>query len=62
VEVPGRSLRVHARTAVGEEHADLWRRFVARLDDYRRYAEAAGREIPIVLLEPVQPVEPDTDA
>jgi deazaflavin-dependent oxidoreductase (nitroreductase family) len=54
VDVPGRSTRVHARSAVGEEYADLWRRFVTRLDDYRRYARSADREIPIVILEPAE--------
>ena len=35
------------------ERATLWGRFVARLADYERYADSADREIPIVILEPI---------
>ena len=53
VDVPGRSVAVHARPAAADERAVLWRRFVERLADYERYAESAEREIPIVILEPI---------
>lgn len=32
--------------------AALWPRFVAAYDDYAEYAQAAGREIPLVRLKP----------
>jgi deazaflavin-dependent oxidoreductase (nitroreductase family) len=53
VDVPGRSVGVHARPAEADERAVLWRRFVEQLADYGRYAESAEREIPIVILEPI---------
>jgi hypothetical protein len=36
----------------GREQDDPWRRFVEQLPDCERYAEAAGREISVVILEP----------
>ena len=53
VDVPGRSLVVRAREAGADERAQLWSSFVERLSDYQRYAETAEREIPIVILEPI---------
>jgi F420H(2)-dependent quinone reductase len=53
VAVPGRTLGVRAREAGHHERTELWDRFVERLADYRRYAEQAERDIPIVILEPI---------
>jgi deazaflavin-dependent oxidoreductase (nitroreductase family) len=40
-----------AREVVGEERAACWGRAVALYPGYRGYAERAGREIPVVVLE-----------
>ena len=43
---------VHARLASAEEHARLWPQLIASHPPYAAYAQRAGREIPIVILEP----------
>ena len=53
VDLPGAAVAVRARKTAGSERDGLWRRFVEHLADYERYAETAGREIPIVILEPI---------
>jgi len=52
IDLPGQTLAVRAREARETERQELWHGFVERRDDYERYAEVAGREIPIVILEP----------
>lgn len=50
----GRRLRtMRARTAGPEERARWWPRVVAAYDGYREYQSRTGREIPIVILEPL---------
>ena len=44
------------RVATPDEHAILWARTVELLAGYQRYADTAGREIPIVRPEPVAEV------
>ncbi len=51
VDLPGRSIDVLAQEAGGDERERLWARFEP-LADYAAYAKAAGRPIPIVILEP----------
>lgn len=41
-----------ARVAAGDERAQWWARCVEAFPPYRGYQEKAGREIPVVLLEP----------
>lgn len=41
-----------ARTAEGEERADLWRRLVEFYPEYGNYQEWTDREIPVVICEP----------
>lgn len=53
IDLPAGPQRVQAREATGEERAALWSRFVDQLADYERYAAHARRDIPIVILEPV---------
>lgn len=53
VDLPSGAVAVQAREAAADEHAELWRRFIECLADYERYAEDAGREVPIVILEPI---------
>ena len=64
IDLPAGPRRVLAREATGAERERLWGRFVDQLADYERYAAHAGREIPIVILEPVaeQPVVEEADA
>jgi deazaflavin-dependent oxidoreductase (nitroreductase family) len=47
VEVGGRRLSVTARVTAGEERERLWRRF-----PFPEHEEQAGRQIPVVALEP----------
>jgi hypothetical protein len=50
--VEGRSLAVTARRAAGEEAQRLWRLWIERLPAAQTFAEIAGREVPVVILEP----------
>lgn len=43
---------MRARTAAAAERATLWPRIVARSPAYGRYQQRAGRDLPVVLLEP----------
>ncbi|WP_433590408.1 nitroreductase family deazaflavin-dependent oxidoreductase [Nocardia sp. CA-145437] len=53
VEVGGAVRPVHARVATADERERWWPRFVAAMPDFAFYQErAAGRLIPVVLLEP----------
>lgn len=49
----GRRRTMHARVASGEEKVALWPRVVARYPGYGRYQERTGRDIPLVVLEPL---------
>jgi deazaflavin-dependent oxidoreductase (nitroreductase family) len=52
VELDGRRTDVVARRATGEEGEQLWARWVERLPASETYRRIAGREIPVVVLEP----------
>jgi len=52
VEIAGRRRPVRAREASPPETARLWPRLIAANPDYAAYRARAGREIPIVILEP----------
>jgi deazaflavin-dependent oxidoreductase (nitroreductase family) len=52
VQIGGRSVRVVAREAEGEERAELWQKVVARQPDYAEYQQRTQRNIPVVVLEP----------
>jgi deazaflavin-dependent oxidoreductase (nitroreductase family) len=52
IVVEGRSLAVTARRAAGEEAQRLWRLWIERLPAAQTFAEIAGREVPVVILEP----------
>lgn len=54
VEVGGRKTRVRATEARGEEKARLWERLVRMYPSYESYQKRTDREIPVVLLEPVE--------
>ena len=44
---------VTARTATGNERAELWERAVEAYDGYATYQSRTDREIPVVVLEPL---------
>ena len=54
VEVGGRKTRVRAREAQGGEKARLWEELVLMYPSYENYQRRTDREIPVVLLEPVE--------
>jgi F420H(2)-dependent quinone reductase len=54
VQVGTAKMRARARTAVGEERSRLWEQAVKFFPPYADYkVKAAGREIPVVVLDPV---------
>ena len=54
VEVGGRTLRVRAEEVKGEEKRRLWTRLVATYPLYESYQRRTDREIPVILLRPVE--------
>jgi deazaflavin-dependent oxidoreductase (nitroreductase family) len=52
IVVAGRRRAVVARRAVGDDARQLWARWVERLPAADAFREIAGREIPVVVLEP----------
>lgn len=52
IQVGARRLAVHARIATPEERTRLWPRAVVVYRGYEGYQRRAGREIPLVVLEP----------
>ena len=58
VAIRGARVRVEAREPLGSERDRLWTRYVAQtpvLEEFRSYA---GREIPVVVLEPLEEPRP----
>ena len=53
VEIEGRTLRVRAEEARGEEKRRLWARLVEMYPPYESYQRRTEREIPVVVLHPV---------
>lgn len=53
VDLPGRTVAVEARAAVGHEREQLWSRFVEQQRLYEQYAAMTERAIPIGILEPI---------
>jgi F420H(2)-dependent quinone reductase len=54
VEVGGRTLRVRAEGVKGEEKRRLWTRLVETYPLYESYQRRTDREIPVILLRPVE--------
>lgn len=52
VHVGGRSMRVRAREAEGEERARLWERATSAEPNYAEYQKRTKRRIAVVVLEP----------
>ena len=54
IQVSTKGYKARARTAHGEERTKLWKQLQALYPPYDDYQQkAAGREIPVVVLEPV---------
>lgn len=54
IQVGTAKMRAHARTATGEERARLWDQAVGFFPPYADYqVKSGGREIPVVVLDPV---------
>jgi deazaflavin-dependent oxidoreductase (nitroreductase family) len=53
VQIKAEKFEAKARTANPEERAALWKKMVAIYAPYDKYQAKAGREIPVVILEPV---------
>ena len=58
IAVGGRSRRVRAERAQGEEHERLWARWVELQPAARRLPEVAGRQIPVFVLTPLEDSPP----
>lgn len=58
-EIGGRKTRVRASEVGGEEKRRLWKRLVEMYPSYESYQRKTDREIPVILLEPVEPARPD---
>lgn len=54
VEIAGRKTRVRATEARGEERARLWKRLVEMYPSYEGYQRRTDREIPVIVLDPVE--------
>jgi F420H(2)-dependent quinone reductase len=54
VEVGGSRLRVRAEEVKGEQKRRLWRRLVEMYPLYESYQRRTDREIPVILLRPVE--------
>ncbi len=54
LQVGTRKLRARARTATGAERAKLWEEAVKFWPPYADYQRKTDREIPVVVLEPMQ--------
>lgn len=52
VAVEGCTVAVRAHVAGGDERARLWRRVLEWNPTYGRYQKMAGREVPVIVLEP----------
>ncbi|MGI8930691.1 MAG: nitroreductase/quinone reductase family protein [Candidatus Limnocylindria bacterium] len=52
VVLGGRAMPVHAHWASGPERDRLWSRLQAGNPAFERYQEMAGREVPVIVLEP----------
>jgi deazaflavin-dependent oxidoreductase (nitroreductase family) len=54
VEIEGREVRVRAEEAVSEEKSRLWQKMVEMYPAYDAYQEKTEREIPLLVLRPVE--------
>ena len=52
VTIGGSTRTMIARTATGEERAELWLQIISAFEGYARFQERTERQIPVVILEP----------
>jgi len=52
VTIDGETVPMRARTATGDERAELWQRAVSAYKGYAGYQRNTDREIPVVVCEP----------
>ena len=52
LQVADKKLKAKARTAQGAERAKLWKDMAALFPPYDSYQQKAGREIPVIVLDP----------
>jgi deazaflavin-dependent oxidoreductase (nitroreductase family) len=52
ITIDGRTLPMRARTAAGDERAELWAAITKRYKGYAGYQRNTEREIPVVVCEP----------
>ena len=62
VEIGGRKTRVRATEARGGEKARLWEELVRMYPSYEGYQKRTEREIPVVILDPIQQSTPIPEA
>ena len=53
ITIDGDTLEMRARTATGQERAELWDQITRRFRNYAGYQASTDREIPVVVCEPV---------
>jgi deazaflavin-dependent oxidoreductase (nitroreductase family) len=53
VQIKARKFKARARTVTGPERQQLWDMMAAAFPSYNDYQKKAGREIPVVVLDPV---------
>jgi len=53
IEVKGKTIKVNAREALGDEYTSLWKFATERHPPYLDYQKVTTRRIPIMVLEPV---------
>ena len=51
VTIDGETVPMHARTATGDERAELWQRVTSKYKNYAGYQRNTDREIPVVVCE-----------
>jgi deazaflavin-dependent oxidoreductase (nitroreductase family) len=54
VQVGTKKLKARARTATGDERARLWQKALQFWPPYADYQKKTGREIPVVVLDPIR--------
>jgi deazaflavin-dependent oxidoreductase (nitroreductase family) len=52
VTIDGETIPMRARTATGDERAELWQRITSKYRNYAGYQRNTDREIPVVICEP----------
>jgi F420H(2)-dependent quinone reductase len=54
ITIRGKRIAIRARESEGKERVGLYEKFVQTADSYEEYKRRTRREIPVVILEPVE--------